>query len=325
MSDYYGLDHPNPRVPQYNVHRRNPNGAVSGTIVIHTAENSADTTLPDGGAEAVARYISSRDSYGSYHTLVDADSILRYVPLSYEAFHETRTNHWAIGISMAVIAADWSKYPASYVEAVYRNAARAAADTVREVKDSFGIVVPVAHISRADALNRRPGFIGHGEIDTARRSDPGRDFDWNRFLSYVSQALGEAPGPSPSPAPAPSGGLTVDGWWGGNTTWRMQEVLGTPTDGKVSTQSEHWKASNPGLTTGWQWVAPSAAAGSQLIARHQTILRDRGRYSGAIDGLVGPMYFSGLQADLGTPVDGKISTQSRAVMALQERLNEGRV
>lgn len=236
---FYGLDHPNPNKAQYNRKRRAPHGQVSGTIVIHTAENKADVVLPDDGAEGVARYISSRNTYGSYHVLVDSDGVLPYVPISYEAFHETSTNHWAIGISFALRTTDWKTQPADYIERMYRNGAGATAAVLAEIKATYGITVPLQRISRTDALNRKAGFIGHGDIDTGRRSDPGKDFDWNRFLQYVAEAQG---GTAPTPVPPhpvatnPFGRpiLADDGMNGPATVSEMQASLGTPVDGVVS-------------------------------------------------------------------------------------------
>jgi hypothetical protein len=236
---FYGVDHPNPNKSQFNVKRRNPHGAVSGTIVVHTAENIPDFTPPDDGAENVAAYLSRRTTYGSYHDLVDSDSIVRYLPISYEAFHETRTNHWAVGISAAIRTTDWTTASAGFIEAVYRNLARTAANRVIEIKATYGITVPIARISRTDALNRKPGFIGHGDIDTGRRSDPGANFDWNRFFRYVNEALGTKP-PTPvyPPAPTPSTQLKVDGYNGPKSVTRYQQIAGTSADGVISSPSE---------------------------------------------------------------------------------------
>ena len=73
-------------------------------------------------------------------------------------------------------------------------------------------------------------------------------------------------------------------------------------------------------------MAPDVARGSRFIARHQDLLQRRGRYLGKIDGLAGPKYFRGLQADLRMDVrDGEISDPSATVRKFQQRLNEGRI
>src|SRR3546814_10394886 len=72
----------------------------------------------------------------------------------------------------------------------------------------------------------------------------------------------------------------VDGMWGTSTTRRLQKVLGTSQDGTVSSQNSDWRASNPGLTLGWQWVGNPR--GSRVIAALQDVLGVR------TDGILGP-------------------------------------
>ncbi len=158
-----------------------------------------------------------------------------------------------------------------------------------------------------------------GHCDVSVTACPGKN-----VFSRLPEIRAGNPGGTPAPAPAPSG-LKVDGFWGSATSTRLQQVLGTPADGVVSHQTAAWRSQNPGLTTGWDWTGKAGDGGSQMIAEHQRRLKARGRYAGAIDGKAGPQYFRGLQADLGTPVDGTISEQSRMVMALQRRLNAGTV
>jgi hypothetical protein len=184
---FYLLDHRN-RVQQYGAKRRGGN-RPTGTIVIHTAENVADQVGDDLGAESVARYCTTRGDYGAYHRLVDADSIIPMAPFGYETWHCTKTNPWSIGISMAVEAGDWKRYGADYTTRVLRNAAKAAAEAVRDLKKHWGVDVPIVHISGAAARAKTPGFVGHGETDPGRRSDPGANFDWGRFLGMVREEL----------------------------------------------------------------------------------------------------------------------------------------
>ena len=117
---------------------------------------------------------------------------------------------------------------------------------------------------------------------------------------------------SSSTAPA---ALSVDGWWGQATTRRLQQVLGTPVDGVVSSQSAAWRSQNPGLTTGWEWTG--SPVGSQLIQALQRKL------SVEADGLIWPGTIRALQARMGTPQDGVLSEQSQCITALQQRLQKG--
>ena len=119
----------------------------------------------------------------------------------------------------------------------------------------------------------------------------------------------------PSPAPAPVG-LTVDGLWGGSTTARLQQVLGTVSDGVVDSQWSGWRGQNPGLTTGWQWVG--SAKGSPMVRAMQKKLK-----VGA-DGLIGPNTIKALQRRMSAGLaDGHLDLHSPCVKELQRRLNRG--
>lgn len=164
---------------------------------------------------------------------------------------------------------------------------------------------------------------GHQDAPGAQTACPGRYAqalidDINRG-EYRADGAVEVDNPitPPKPSTPAKDDLTVDGFWGGNTTRRLQRVLGTTVDGVVSSQSRAWKAANPGLTTGWEWVAKPQ--GSRVIAALQNRL---GSYP---DGILGPDTIRDLQRHLGTPVDGVLSRESRAIMALQRRLNEGKI
>lgn len=202
MGEFYGLDHPNRRSPQIGNPRRGGT-SPSGTIVIHTAECAADLVGEDTSAEGVARYLTERTTPGSYHRIVDSDSVVKYAPLGYETWHCRFTNRWSIGISFAVQAHMWAHYPPEFVTAILRQGARTTAAAIRDLKTYWGIDVPLARISREQALARRPGFIGHGETDPTRRSDPGPAFPWARFLDMVRAELTGTPTTSPTPPVAP--------------------------------------------------------------------------------------------------------------------------
>ena len=115
---------------------------------------------------------------------------------------------------------------------------------------------------------------------------------------------------TPAPTPTPTASPVADGYWGAATTRALQKVLGT-------TQSSAWKASNPGLTGGWEWV--SNPKGSQVIAALQK------RLGITADGLIGPGTIRALQARMGTTQDGTLSAQSQCITALQQRLQKGNI
>lgn len=111
--------------------------------------------------------------------------------------------------------------------------------------------------------------------------------------------------------------LKVDGLWGGDTTRRAQEVLGTYADGVVSSQPSVWRKPNPGLTTGWNWV--KNANGSPMIKALQRKL------GVTADGKFGTQSIRKFQARMGTPIDGKLWRNSPAIKEFQRRLNKGKI
>lgn len=180
-----------PRIRQFRQPRR---GTESGVIVIHTAESVMDAVGPDTGAENVARFIQGRDTFGSYHTLADSDSVVRLVPFDAEAYGDrTGSNSHAIHISFACSAADWVRMSPEKREAFLLNGARAAGEAAHWLKAEHGITVPARRITRGQSDARVPGFISHGERDAGRRTDPGRDFPWLRFLALYASMMSPEP------------------------------------------------------------------------------------------------------------------------------------
>lgn len=191
------LDEHPPATPQFRRPRREE---PSGVCVVHTAENTPDLIGLDGGAEAVAQFIRTRQSPGSYHDLVDSDSGINLVAYDCEAFHDaTGSNRHSYGLSIATRADRWPTTPPAWRDGAVRQAAAAAARYAGWLKARRGIVVPARRISRVESESRVPGFISHAERDPARRSDPGAGFPWNTFLAEYSRLVGaERPPETPT-------------------------------------------------------------------------------------------------------------------------------
>lgn len=112
---------------------------------------------------------------------------------------------------------------------------------------------------------------------------------------------------------APAERLVEDGWWGCNSTRRLQEVLGTPIDGEVWHQ---WSTTRQeACTSGWRY--DETLIGSPLIKEMQR------RLGVEPDGLMGKETISHLQRRMGTGVDGVLDGPSPCVREMQRRLNRG--
>lgn len=187
-------DHPNRNLPQQRARRDKP----SGVIVVHTAESALDQSGEDTGAEGVARYISVRTSYGSYHRLADSDSVVAVARFEMTTYGDgTGSNDHAIHISFACRAADWPKMSARRRAAFIENGARAAAEAADWLREHHGITVPARQITRPQSDARVPGFISHGARDPGRRTDPGPAFPWTDFLNRYAALTQEDDMPTP--------------------------------------------------------------------------------------------------------------------------------
>ena len=131
-------------------------------------------------------------------------------------------------------------------------------------------------------------------------------------------AAGSSSLPSTPKAESGQGILTVDGYWGSTTTRRLQELSATPVDGVVSGQNQAWKATNPGLVSGWEWVPSDAASGSAVIRAIQQ------RMGVAVDGLISPETIRAMQQHYGTTLDGTFPERSDCIKEMQKALNSGK-
>ena len=131
--------------------------------------------------------------------------------------------------------------------------------------------------------------------------------------------------PDPEPAPAPKPGLlVVDGKYGPATVKARQRKLGTVVDGVVSNQTYATRDRNPGLRARSNWEFNGTRDGSKMVRADQKRLAAKGLYRDTIDGLAGPNYWTAVQKELGTYVDGVVSEPSNMVKEMQRRINAGK-
>lgn len=108
--------------------------------------------------------------------------------------------------------------------------------------------------------------------------------------------------------------LKVDGWWGPRTTRRLQQIFKTTVDGVVSNQFSCYKASNPGLDSGWEWES-NPSGYSPLIKAIQK------KVGATQDGHIGPNTIKKIQKWMGTTQDGCFSGPSPCIKKLQQWCN----
>jgi len=191
---FFLLDHKNPYHSAASRHwytsRRNPIKAIT----IHCTAGLEDQDLigPDSSAENTARYAATTTRQVSWHGGSDSDTFLYLLPPSYTAFHVVGYNSATYGWEISKRDMTWTGEPAGWVTATLHRAAAGLTPIAR----SLGI--PARHATRAEldkaiSTGGPPvGFISHAQLDPARRTDPGQDFPWARFLTLIA-------GPPPPP------------------------------------------------------------------------------------------------------------------------------
>ena len=273
-----------PARSQFRVGRRAP---VKPVIVVHTAESGTDTSGPDPKAENVSRFIASRSTAGSYHLVGDADSIIQLVRFENEAFQDaTGSNRWAVGISLAMNAADWSQLESARRDEFVTTAAQMAYLAAKWMKD-VGLPFPESRLLtkiESDRANAN-GFISHARRDPARRTDPGRDFPWTDFFRRYQQILSD-------------GGLVP----GRDTLVRqIQRLVGVTADGIIGPQTRaafnrNWLGRDASFDSS---VADTFSNNPPVVEWVQARLNARDGFSLVVDGDFGPATEAAAKGALG--------------------------
>ncbi len=164
------------------VQTRGRRAEVRSVTVVHTAESKA-------AALAVANFIATRTTYGSYHTLCDPANVVRLIPVAKAAFGDgTGSNEWATHLSACTFADSWGEDPE--FDSLLIDALVAGQLDIDDQLDAMGKEPPRAEqITRVESNEwDASGFISHGARDPKRRSDPGDGFPWDEFFRRLTAA-----------------------------------------------------------------------------------------------------------------------------------------
>ena len=144
-------------------------------IVVHTAE---------GGKKAVniARYLSTTDRTASAHVVIDDKEIVDLVPDDFTAFHCRGSNSKSLGLEMAYFAHKWGEDP-EFEEACIALSASWCAEKAKLYD------IPMKRVTLEEWEAGKKGFISHAECDPTRRTDPGPNFDWEKFFAYMKGSV----------------------------------------------------------------------------------------------------------------------------------------
>jgi len=160
-------------------------------VVIHTVEGSE--------AGCISWFQNSRSNVSAHYVLSHAGRVTQMVREQDRAWHCGRWNDRSIGIENEGWAGRNNWTATQY---------RVLADLTREICNRYGIPKDRTHI------------VGHVEVPGATHTDPGRFFDWNRFMNLVR-------GTSSPPPPPPSGGTTTYTVRSGDTLGGIAHQFGT--------------------------------------------------------------------------------------------------
>lgn len=140
-------------------------------IVVHTAE---------GGKKAIniAKYLSTTDRTASAHVVIDDKEIVDLVPDDFTAFHCRGSNSKSLGLEMAYFAHKWGE-DAEFEEACIALSASWCAEKAKLYD------IPMKRVTLEEWEAGEKGFISHAECDPTRRTDPGPNFDWDKFFAYM--------------------------------------------------------------------------------------------------------------------------------------------
>jgi hypothetical protein len=172
------------------------NRPLTGCTVMHSSEGVMDTIGPDTGAEALAEFIRTRTTAGSYHDIADSDSGIQLVEWEHGAFHDaTGSNNWALSISFALRTIDWARMsPEKRRGFLWQGALRFVAQQQWR-KRTGAPLTRLRYITKAQSDAGESGFCCHGWRDPGRRTDPGTtraaEFPFDEWLAACAQALAQ--------------------------------------------------------------------------------------------------------------------------------------
>ncbi|MFF0288037.1 N-acetylmuramoyl-L-alanine amidase [Streptomyces sp. NPDC005262] len=218
--------------------------ATIDKVIIHVTQGSYAGSIKwfqDPTAEVSAHYVVRSSDGQITQTVRDGDT----------AYHAKQANASALGIEHEGYIDD----PSWFTDTMYR----ASAALTRELCDKYGIPKDRAHI------------IGHSEAPGTDHTDPGRYWDWNRYMGFVE---GDS-----------SGGSNSNGSGGsGNST----DVSGGSASGSSSGSSD-------GLGFASYSLLQSGASGAQVTVVQQ-LLTTQGFTAGAADGSFGATTLTAVKA-----------------------------
>ena len=286
---------------KYNTQSRG--GTAVRYIVVHYV--GAGTSAP-GSALANCKYFAGGNRQASAHYFIDDASIYEYADPSVATWHcgdghgrYGITNNNSIGIE---VCNNGGPYTSAEIDRLTW--------LVQRLMGQYG--VPASRVVRHWDASRKMCPLYYAQNPSA----------WEALRERITG--GKVTG---------SGGVTlvvqttisVDGYWGNDTTIKAQAIVGTPADGVVSSQEAYWNSKGimEGCTYGWEWLGNPV--GSQLIMALQR------KWGVDDDGIMGPGTINAMiryymaRGSGATVCDGRLDGPSLTIKQFQRELNAGRI
>ena len=146
--------------------------------------------------------------------------------------------------------------------------------------------------------------------DVCATSCPGKNFPFSEIAGATSSSSSTS---KPAASASKTEQLKVDGWWGKDTTKRLQQIFKTTVDGVVSNQDPAQKKYLLRADSG-SWDFKGTGNGSDLIGAMQRYVGEKD------DGFMGAKTIKAWQKKLGVTVDGYMGENT--VKKLQQWINK---
>ena len=202
-----------------HAHRR---ASAVRLLVIHATEASYGGTIAwfaNPRARASANYVVGRDG-----------AVTQMVPWWHIAWHAG--NGWVNAHSLGIEHEGYTNTPWTFTDAEYRTSAQLVAQLARRYRIPLDRRHVIGHNEVPDPFH--PGLYG----GWAHHTDPGRYWDWTRFMTYARTYASGAVPPPPAydvTVPALRFGATVGGalHWEAATTGAVTDHVEFLVDGKT--------------------------------------------------------------------------------------------
>ncbi|MFE9866580.1 peptidoglycan-binding protein [Streptomyces sp. NPDC005506] len=235
-------------------------------VIIHVTQGSYTGSIKwfqDPTAEVSAHYVVRSSDGQVTQTVRDSDT----------AYHAKEANSSALGIEHEGYIDD----PSWFTDTMYR----ASAALTSALCDKYGIPKDRAHI------------IGHSEAPGTDHTDPGRYWDWNRYMGFVEGDSSSGNGGSNSDGSSGNGGSSTSGSSGDELGFASYPLLQSGTSGAQVTAAQQL------LNT--QGFAAGAADGSFGAATLSAVKAYQTTHGLPAGGIVGPKTWTALLSAGSTP------------------------